>query len=203
MQCVELSFVSPPHCCIAQACKACKKHFGNSDTKHHCRACGEGFCDECTSHEMPVPWRGWNTPRRVCDACYREYSKRTPKKVASAELSPNSPSKQDASSSHPQVTARYMTEVIQTAAQYVGGAMSYSKDVVVDASKPTYWQPDREVLECGRCKTAFSSKVARHHCRACGGVFCEDCSMKRTPVPSQGWDYPVRVCDSCASRPYL
>ena len=173
------------------------------DTKHHCRACGEGFCDECTTHEMPVPWRGWNTPRRVCDACYQKYSKHTSKKVASA--SADSTSKQDVtSSSHPQkVTARYVTEMIQTAAQYVGGAVSYSKDMVVDASKPAYWQRDMEAHECRHCKIAFSSKVVRHHCRACGGVFCEDCSMKRAPVPSQGWDYPVRVCDSCANRPYL
>ena len=152
---------------------------------------------------MPVPWRGWNTPRRVCDTCYQKYSKQTPKEVASAKRSADSASKQNTSSSNPQVTARYMAEMIQTAAQYVGGAVSYSKDVVVDASKPAYWQPDVEVHECHHCKTPFSSKVTRHHCRACGGVFCEDCSMKRTPVPSQGWDYPVRVCDSCASRPYL
>ena len=189
-----------------QACKACKKHFGSTDTKHHCRACGEGFCDECTSHEMPVPWRGWNTPRRVCDDCYQKYAKHSSNKGTSTERSASTVSKkQSSSSSQPEekVTARYMAEVVQTAAQYVGGAMTYSKDVVVDASKPAYWKPDMEVDECTHCKTAFSSKVTRHHCRACGGVFCEECSMKRTPVPSQGWDYPVRVCDSCANRPYL
>ena len=73
---------------------------------------------------LHVPWRGWNTPPRVCDTCYQKYSKHTPKKVAFA--SADSTSEKDvASSSHSQkVTACYVTEMIQTAAQYVGGAVS-------------------------------------------------------------------------------
>jgi zinc finger FYVE domain-containing protein 1 len=38
--------------------------------KHHCRACGEGFCEDCSSNVMPVPERGWMAPVRVCDKCY-------------------------------------------------------------------------------------------------------------------------------------
>ena len=36
-------------------------------------------------------------------------------------------------------------------------------DVVLDASKPVYWQRDMEAHECRHCKTGFSSKVARNH----------------------------------------
>ena len=40
---------------------------------HHCRACGEGFCDDCSERCAPVPERGWgDSPVRVCDHCYEE-----------------------------------------------------------------------------------------------------------------------------------
>ena len=40
-------------------------------TKHHCRACGEGFCDSCSNYKMPVPERGWGAdPVRVCFGCF-------------------------------------------------------------------------------------------------------------------------------------
>ena len=56
-----------------QACHGCQKVFEEADRKHHCRSCGEGFCQPCSSHRMPVPERGWgNSPVRVCKACYRQ-----------------------------------------------------------------------------------------------------------------------------------
>ena len=52
-------------------CYACNCVFEANDTKHHCRSCGEGFCDECSSNKRPVPERGWgHAPVRVCDQCF-------------------------------------------------------------------------------------------------------------------------------------
>ena len=36
------------------------------------RACGEGFCHECSDFKRPVPERGWGMeePVRVCRECY-------------------------------------------------------------------------------------------------------------------------------------
>ncbi|CAB1342573.1 unnamed protein product [Coregonus sp. 'balchen'] len=52
-------------------CAKCSEVFQDNDTKHHCRACGEGFCDGCSSMNRPVPERGWGlAPVRVCDACF-------------------------------------------------------------------------------------------------------------------------------------
>ena len=43
---------------------------------HHCRSCGQGFCDECSSKKKPVPERGWGAePVRVCDNCFLKDSK--------------------------------------------------------------------------------------------------------------------------------
>ena len=35
------------------------------------RRCGGGFCEDCSTHQIPVPERGWgDAPVRVCDPCY-------------------------------------------------------------------------------------------------------------------------------------
>ena len=38
------------------------------------------------------------------------------------------------------------------------------------------WQPDSASYNCTRCKEAFTFFRRRHHCRACGGLFCHNCS---------------------------
>lgn len=54
-------------------CHKCHIVFQDNDTKHHCRACGEGFCDGCSSKAAPVPERGWGlAPVRVCDVCFEQ-----------------------------------------------------------------------------------------------------------------------------------
>ena len=54
-----------------QECHSCHRTFGDQEKKHHCRGCGEGFCDECTQYTKPVPERGWGpNPVRVCEKCY-------------------------------------------------------------------------------------------------------------------------------------
>lgn len=39
----------------------------------------------------------------------------------------------------------------------------------------------------------------RHHCRACGGVFCSSCSLSREAFPHLGYHEPVRCCNPCAT----
>lgn len=56
-----------------KVCYKCHTVFQDNDTKHHCRACGEGFCDGCSSKAAPVPERGWGlAPVRVCDVCFEQ-----------------------------------------------------------------------------------------------------------------------------------
>lgn len=56
-----------------KVCHKCHAVFQDNDTKHHCRACGEGFCDRCSSKAAPVPERGWGlAPVRVCDGCFEQ-----------------------------------------------------------------------------------------------------------------------------------
>lgn len=74
-------------------------------------------------------------------------------------------------------------------------------DAMFSADTAPEWA-DGEV--CHRCRIAFSLMVRRHHCRACGQVFCQQCSSKTSTLPKFGIEKEVRVCDACfdkVSRP--
>jgi hypothetical protein len=58
------------------------------------------------------------------------------------------------------------------------------------------WKPDSEAPVCNGCSANFSSFRRRHHCRQCGGVFCNGCSKGRKQGV-HGYSKPVRVCQGC------
>ncbi|XP_043522178.1 zinc finger FYVE domain-containing protein 1-like isoform X2 [Frieseomelitta varia] len=157
-------------------CHKCKTLFGLTDTKHHCRACGEGFCEQCSSKTKCVPSRNWHTPVRVCDICYNK-----DEPVESAE----------------DVNARKVSEQVVSTINAVGTVLNYSKSFIKDTVRPSYWVPDSEIVRCCICYQKFSMSLTLHHCRDCGRGVCQKCSQHRKPVPHRGWDKPVRVCDSC------
>ncbi|CAG7821442.1 unnamed protein product [Allacma fusca] len=53
---------------VATHCKLCFKEFSLTRRKHHCRNCGEIFCNTCSDNVMPLPSSA--KPVRVCDTCY-------------------------------------------------------------------------------------------------------------------------------------
>lgn len=69
-----------------------------------------------------------------------------------------------------------------------------------DVARPDYWVPDQDITQCHHCDKIFTPAISKHHCRACGQGVCGPCSTQTRPVPSRGWDHPVRVCDSCHAR---
>ncbi|XP_063095657.1 RUN and FYVE domain-containing protein 2 isoform X2 [Cavia porcellus] len=52
----------------ATHCKLCETEFSLSKRKHHCRNCGEIFCNACSDNELPLP--SSPKPVRVCDSCH-------------------------------------------------------------------------------------------------------------------------------------
>uniref|UniRef100_A0AAY4CEQ8 FYVE-type domain-containing protein n=1 Tax=Denticeps clupeoides TaxID=299321 RepID=A0AAY4CEQ8_9TELE len=166
-------------------CHGCRKPFEEAERKHHCRSCGEGFCQPCSTRTMPVPERGWGgAPVRVCDACYRQ--------GGADHCNPKS---------EPQgLIARKVTEVAQSTLDMVTTAVDYPLCFVKGMARPDYWVPDHEITQCHQCNKVFTPSIPKHHCRACGQGVCGSCSTQSRPVPSRGWDHPVRVCNDCAAR---
>ena len=74
------------------------------------------------------------------------------------------------------------------------------------ASKPVAkskaeWTKDSEQSSCSGCEKGFTLKRRKHHCRHCGGLFCNDCcstKFKRNLAASDGdGTKAVRVCNLC------
>ncbi|XP_065066579.1 early endosome antigen 1-like [Rhopilema esculentum] len=57
------------------------------------------------------------------------------------------------------------------------------------------WEDDNLAKNCKTCDKLFSLTVRKHHCRHCGGIFCNECSNNYTQVAAS--KKAVRVCDHC------
>ncbi|XP_062872882.1 zinc finger FYVE domain-containing protein 1 isoform X2 [Trichomycterus rosablanca] len=167
-------------------CHGCKRMFEEAERKHHCRACGEGFCQACSTRSMPVPERGWGrSPVRVCDACHQRVGAT---QVIQVQTEPKT------------LVARRVTEMAQSTLNMVSTAVDYPLCFVKGVARPEYWVPDHEITQCHQCAKEFSPSASKHHCRSCGQGVCGGCSTQCRPVPSRGWDHPVRVCDACVTQ---
>lgn len=74
------------------SCHRCKSTFSLVNRKHHCRCCGQIFCDKCSSKTSTIPKFGIEKEVRVCDECYGRLNKTSSKPgtegVAIAATSP-------------------------------------------------------------------------------------------------------------------
>lgn len=57
-------------------CTACAGDFSAFNRRHHCRNCGDIFCDKCTQGRTPLTSDADSQPVRVCDRCMTEVSRR-------------------------------------------------------------------------------------------------------------------------------
>lgn len=59
------------------------------------------------------------------------------------------------------------------------------------------WKSNSSVTHCLICEVIFSLFKRKHHCRYCGEIICDKCSLNRIQIyKSQG---AVRICDQCVS----
>ena len=72
--------------------------------------------------------------------------------------------------------------------------------------KGASWKPNAHATKCEKCSVPFTFMTRKHHCRRCGGIFCDACTKKRRtlsdPLIESGQRAGVvpdlRVCDNCA-----
>ncbi|KAK3272277.1 hypothetical protein CYMTET_19418 [Cymbomonas tetramitiformis] len=62
----------------------------------------------------------------------------------------------------------------------------------------TFWISDESCKVCYDCEETFNVFFRRHHCRVCGKVFCNKCSLNTLPAPNKISE-TVRVCNYCFS----
>ncbi|KAJ0099226.1 hypothetical protein Patl1_20503 [Pistacia atlantica] len=53
-----------------------------------------------------------------------------------------------------------------------------------------------DASHCQGCTSQFTFINRKHHCRRCGGLFCNSCTQQRMYLRGQG-DSPVRICEPC------
>ncbi|NXF26599.1 ZFY16 protein, partial [Rhodinocichla rosea] len=61
--------------------------------------------------------------------------------------------------------------------------------------KQPLWVPDSEAPNCMNCQAKFTFTKRRHHCRACGKVFCGSCCKRKCKL--QYMEKEARVCAGC------
>lgn len=84
-----------------------------------------------------------------------------------------------------------------------GGIAVWNMDVSREEA-PQWLESD----SCQKCEQPFFWNIKQmwdtktlglrqHHCRKCGQAVCGKCSSKRSSYPVMGFEFQVRVCDSC------
>jgi len=81
----------------------------------------------------------------------------------------------------------------------LGQQLSWSK-LQVDTMKEEVnvsgaWEKDSSATKCKICIKEFNLARRKHHCRNCGGIYCDACSDNKMKLPSSA--KPMRVCDKC------
>jgi growth factor-regulated tyrosine kinase substrate len=66
--------------------------------------------------------------------------------------------------------------------------------LLLETNLPPAWK-DSET--CQRCRDSFTAFNRKHHCRNCGGCFCQGCSSKTSVIPKWNIEEEVRVCETC------
>ena len=96
-----------------------------------------------------------------------------------------------------------MAENSNSTSDYVVDALSRRKKKS-NGQLMVRWILDRDCLICFQCNESFSMIRRRHHCRACGGLFCGGCSRWKKKLPHLGYtDKEARVCKWCFEDQYL
>lgn len=61
------------------------------------------------------------------------------------------------------------------------------------------WQSDHSAKNCQICQDPFTWTRRRHHCRLCGALVCNSCSLRKMIIRSSSDKNPQRICDNCVN----
>lgn len=124
-----------PHWADANCCHRCRSNFTLIKRKHHCRACGQVFCHECSSRSSNIPKYGIEKEVRVCETCYTEINSPTSAKAKAKDDSTASPAKKAAATSGPAPAAGGKTEAELREEEELQLALALSKSEAENKEK--------------------------------------------------------------------
>jgi len=107
---------------------------------------------------------------------------------------------------HKTVHRVYVSTLLQEHLNKLTALLRTHKNAPMYAHPPARqpWIADNTVNQCTWCQVAFGFATRKHHCRACGEIFCSDCAFRTEMVmqPANPANAVVaaavsRVCDTC------
>ncbi|XP_039533853.1 zinc finger FYVE domain-containing protein 16 isoform X2 [Pimephales promelas] len=115
-------------------------------------------------------------------------------------ISPNRDENDCEPPSYQQYDASYGHDELSEPPPYPGETLESSVDPAdLEAeglgSKQPPWVPDSEAPNCMNCEQKFTFTKRRHHCRACGKVYCAGCCNRKCRL--KYLDKEARVCVIC------
>ncbi|XP_048451128.1 zinc finger FYVE domain-containing protein 16-like isoform X2 [Rhincodon typus] len=75
-------------------------------------------------------------------------------------------------------------------------AEQYIQEAAILGQNQPQWIPDSEAPNCAKCQARFTFTKRRHHCRACGNVFCAACCNQKCKLQYLV-NKEARVCVVC------
>ncbi|KAJ8762286.1 hypothetical protein K2173_007443 [Erythroxylum novogranatense] len=137
-------------------CTACGTDFGPFVRRHHCRNCGDIFCDKCTHGRIALTADENAQPVRVCDRCMAEVTQRLNNAKEAA-------SKPAALRSHADLAKKLQEEMEKNRKASSGSKSDGSGRRMKEVACPTCTvhlqvqvpSSGSETIECGVCQHPF------------------------------------------------
>ncbi|CAH9067963.1 unnamed protein product [Cuscuta epithymum] len=137
-------------------CTACGADFNAFNRKHHCRNCGDIFCDKCTQARIALTADENSPIVRVCDRCKAEVSRRLSNAKEAA-------SRSTVSESHEDLAKKLQEEMERNCKISSGSTRSELGRRMKEVACPTCTvhlqvqvpSSGSETIECGVCQHPF------------------------------------------------
>ena len=149
-----------------------------------------------TTWNHPTATAATSTPKNDYSAATHSSSNASPAMMMSSQSTNSSNNFYTSSSNHANTFASESSS---------GVSLNFLKSMDFKVQKV----PDELRPNCPSCDMEFSTTafslnrtkrdLRRHHCRLCGDVVCNDCSMHKVVLPLEGDEFnkAVRVCNAC------
>lgn len=77
---------------------------------------------------------------------------------------------------HRETRYRSQEGLVPTTRYAISVPLLISPDLSSCRDKGTCWDEDDVILRCRNCQAEFSLILRKHHCRSCGGIYCDACN---------------------------